>query len=65
MVLVLFGSATLWAAAGLLVVYIGLGFVGWSQWRRGLFRGLCGAGLSTWRRATIQPLSVPVEMVRP
>lgn len=33
--LVLFCSARLWADAGLQVIYIGLGFVGWWQWRCG------------------------------
>ena len=33
--LVLFCSARLWADAGLQVIYIGLGIVGWWQWRYG------------------------------
>jgi nicotinamide mononucleotide transporter len=33
--LVLFASASLWAASGLQVLYIVLGFAGWWQWLRG------------------------------
>lgn len=33
--LVLFSSASLWAAAGLQVLYIALGVIGWCQWRSG------------------------------
>lgn len=33
--LVLFTSASLWAASGLQVLYIALGFAGWWQWLRG------------------------------
>jgi nicotinamide mononucleotide transporter len=33
--LVLFASARLWADAGLQVIYIFLGFIGWWQWLRG------------------------------
>jgi nicotinamide mononucleotide transporter len=33
--LVLFTSASLWAASGLQVLYITLGFAGWWQWLRG------------------------------
>ncbi len=33
--LLLFASASLWAAAGLQILYIALGFAGWWQWLRG------------------------------
>lgn len=33
--LVLFASASLWAASGLQVLYLALGFAGWWQWLRG------------------------------
>ncbi|WP_135452768.1 nicotinamide riboside transporter PnuC [Mycobacterium sp. DL99] len=44
--LVLFTSASLWAASGLQVLYIALGFAGWWQW----LKGRADAGTTVVRR---------------